>query len=367
MRFVKTEELVKGMRLAKPIYNKNGVLLYDRDTKLTKQGINSIKNFGIIGIYILETIEPLPPMTEEDIEFERFQTMSVFGLKEDMELLMLGKKPVNIENLIKILVKNYCKKDKKVNFMQNIRSTEDYVYKHCLNVAIMVSMMGARLKISNEDMRYIIYAALIHDIGELIVGNDEDADELNKTGGKRNEVLTRYAQKGIKLLLDNVNIPSRVMDILNHRLRVLQNIKVEDIPEDIAMAASILQVAEIYDDITAMKIGEEPASEVVAVRYLLGESENLGSRVVGALIDSLKILFPGICVELTNKMTGLVIKGNDDDVLRPIVLGFTDNIVYNLYDDKLYKVVQIKDIMKSMDKRVHIDKATIDEYMKMYN
>ena len=50
MRFVRTDDLTKGMRLAKPVYNRNGVLLYDRNTKLTKQGINSIQNFGLIGI-----------------------------------------------------------------------------------------------------------------------------------------------------------------------------------------------------------------------------------------------------------------------------------------------------------------------------
>ena len=49
------------MRLAKPIYNRMGVLLYERDTRLTIQGINSIENFGLIGIFILEPAEPLPP------------------------------------------------------------------------------------------------------------------------------------------------------------------------------------------------------------------------------------------------------------------------------------------------------------------
>ncbi len=50
MKFVKTEDLKPGMRLAKPVFNKNGVLLYDRDTKLTGQGVNSIYNFGLIGL-----------------------------------------------------------------------------------------------------------------------------------------------------------------------------------------------------------------------------------------------------------------------------------------------------------------------------
>ena len=53
MQFVKTADLKPGMRLAKPIYNKMGVLLYERDTLLTMQGINSIENFGLIGILFL--------------------------------------------------------------------------------------------------------------------------------------------------------------------------------------------------------------------------------------------------------------------------------------------------------------------------
>lgn len=35
MLFIRTDDLKPGMRLAKPIYNKLGVMLYDRDTRLT--------------------------------------------------------------------------------------------------------------------------------------------------------------------------------------------------------------------------------------------------------------------------------------------------------------------------------------------
>ncbi len=45
----------------------------------------SIKTFGLIGIFILELGESLaPPMTEDDLEFERFQMMQVFGIREEM-------------------------------------------------------------------------------------------------------------------------------------------------------------------------------------------------------------------------------------------------------------------------------------------
>ena len=67
MLFVKREDLKTGMRLARPIYNNNGVLLFERNSKLTQQGIESIRNFGLIGIFVLEPAEPVPPMTQDDI------------------------------------------------------------------------------------------------------------------------------------------------------------------------------------------------------------------------------------------------------------------------------------------------------------
>ena len=91
MLFIPAGEIQTGMRLAKPIYNKNGVLLYERNSPLTTQSINSIQNFGLIGIYILEPAEPLPPLTKEDLEFEQNQTVYMFHLKECFNAIQKNK------------------------------------------------------------------------------------------------------------------------------------------------------------------------------------------------------------------------------------------------------------------------------------
>lgn len=336
MIFVKTENLEKGMRLARPIYNKNGVLLYDRDTRLTKQGINSVKNFNLIGIYILEPTEPLPPMTEEDIEFERFQTMSVFGLREDMELLRADAKPANMERLAELISKEYARKDKKLSTIQSLRSSEDYTYKHSLLIAIISAAMGARLKLNARQIKEVIVAGMVHDMGLAAVLKSEYIDE-------------------------------NVKSILEHESHLRENRQMENADPHRMLQARILMTADRYDDMTAMKQGREPSSEVAAVRYLMKNAAAYGDAVVGALVDSLRMLYPGICVELTNKAYGIVIMGNEDNVLRPLVLGMGYNEIYNLMADDVYKKVQIKDIMKTMDKRVQIDKATIEEYMQRYS
>ena len=51
MLYVKTEDLKVGMRLARPIYSRNGTLLYSCAIQnLLHQGIISVRNFRIIGL-----------------------------------------------------------------------------------------------------------------------------------------------------------------------------------------------------------------------------------------------------------------------------------------------------------------------------
>ena len=123
MLFVKVDELKPGMRLGKPIYNKNGVLLYDRDTKLTMQAIYGIKNFRLLGLYILEPAEPVPPMSEDDINFERFQTMAVFSIREDLDLIDSGKKDKGLDWLCSLIIKNYGDLNHKINFVASSSHT----------------------------------------------------------------------------------------------------------------------------------------------------------------------------------------------------------------------------------------------------
>ncbi|MDY6328674.1 MAG: HD domain-containing protein, partial [Lachnospiraceae bacterium] len=198
MLFVKTEDLKQGMRLAKPIYSKTGVLLYGRDTKLTEQGIASIKNFDLIGIYILEPAEPLPPMSDEDVEFERFQAMAVFGIKEDLQALVSRKEPKNLEKMADLIIATYGRGYKKINFTQNLRSPEDYVYKHSLNVAILCALIGRNMNESSNDMRELVMAALIHDVLLLLVDNriacsneynDDDREAVRIAFAEENNML----------------------------------------------------------------------------------------------------------------------------------------------------------------------------------
>lgn len=360
MIFVPTDELKVGMRLAKPIYNKNGVLLYERNTKLTLQGIYSVKNFDLIGLYILEPAEPLPPMTAEDVEFERFQTMAVFSIKDDLKAIRDGKKSGELIVLANQIIRMYGGLNHKVNFTQNLRSPEDYVYKHALNVAILAALISNKFHVSSAEQMNIVLAALLYDVGRLFLPT--------KMQNKTDDFSTEEYQMYRKAQLDGYNIVEQNAEINTSVKRLVKGCHQEyDLDPENAknglLGVRIIQVAHFYDVKTAMNLYEEPRSEIQVVRSLIKHKQNYDATVVTALLDSIRILSPGVCVELTNGERGLVIRENDKNPLLPVILSFDKNQVYDLSSERTAQVLQIKDLMKTMDNRIIVDDATLQEYL----
>lgn len=355
MLFVKRDDLKKGMRLARPIYNKDGVLLYERNSKLTSQGIESIKNFGLIGIFVLEPAEPVPPMTQADIDFERFQTMNVFSIQEELESVLMTRRLVKMPTIVANIIKNYGHLDKKINFVQNLRSKEDYIYKHSLNVAILCAMITHVLNMRVDEQLETVQAAIVHDIGKLTVPkNITDKDVLSP----EEQVNIHSAQiQGFNIIDIAFASSPNVKRICSQAQKALDSLETgEDISAmKMVNGAKVLAVAEAFDTMTAMQIEREPESEVAALKHLLDNRQVYDSKIVSGLIRSINILYPGVSVELNTGDKALVLTANEQNILEPMVLMFGDNSIVDLSNRTMYGDLEIKDIMKTMDNRHVMD------------
>ncbi len=335
MQYKKTEDLKVGMRLARPIYNRDGVLLYERDSKLTAQGITSIENFGLIGIFILEPAEPVPPMTEADIEFERFQVVNVFAIKDEMEKILSTGRTDKLDSIATNIIKSFGNLDEKVNFVQNLRSKEDYAYKHALNVAILCAMMGNQMNLKWQERRDVVTAALVCDM--------DDYSVIEKVY-ESNPGIKRYCHQAGKIA---EWVEAGKMDTT----------------VQLKKGSKILAVAQVYDDMTAMSLDKEaPSSSVTAVKYLMDKSEFYSEDIVSALVHSINILKPGVCVELSTGEKGLVIEENRRNFLQPVVLVFNDNTILDFSDQYVNEDIEITDIMKTMDRRHFMDEEVAKNY-----
>lgn len=355
MLFVKREDLKTGMRLARPIYNKNGVLLYERNSKLTQQGIESIKNFGLIGIFVLEPAEPVPPMTQADIDFERFQTMCVFSIQEELDKILQTKRVSKMLMIASDIIKNYGHLEQKINFIQNLRSKEDYIYKHAMNVAILCAMMTHVLNMKVDEQLETVQSAVIHDIGKLMV--PKSIMEKNEWTDAEWTQIQAAELEGFDLIDSVYSSSPNIKRICAQSQKVLSSLETGEDISAVKMVggAKVLAVAERFDTMTAMRFVGEPVSEVAALKHLLENPQVYDSKVVNALIQSIHILSPGVSVELNTGEKALVITANEQNILQPMVLMFRDNSIVDLSNERMYGDLEIKDIMKTMDNRYVMD------------
>lgn len=351
MKFIKMEDLKTGMRLARPIYSKKGVLLFDRDSQLTSNAIESVKNFGLLGIYILEPAEPLPPMSDEDREFERFQTVMVASIQDELEKIYSTRHTKAIQNITAQILKGYGHLEQKVNFYQNLRSRDDFVSRHSLNVALLCAMMSHLLNIPLDDQQNLIYAAIVHDIGRLkskndaIYGGDVDSEMKNKMYVETNSAYDiledAFASEG-----------SAIKRICSQALRVQMDLEKgsEINTKKLVTGAKILLVANRYDEKTAMSLSGESISEVRAIKEFIDRPDIYDKEIVDALIASVNILFPGVSVELSTGEKALVLTENVFNILQPTVLCFKDNSILDLSLPGNSDIF-VMDIMKTLDNR----------------
>ena len=356
MLFIKCDELKPGMRLAKPIYSKKGVLLYDRATVLKdEQAISNIKSFGLIGIFVLEPAEPVPPMTQEDLEFEKFQTVTYNQIMDEMGRILAKHKQEQFPHICAEIIRNYGNLSKKINFQQSLRSEDDYIYKHGLNVAILAAMMTHSMNVPLSDQNDAVMAAVIHDIGKLTLPPQmQSKDEL--TYDER-MIVDTHQQAGYDIIEEAFSFQPNVRRACNQSRKTLLDYDNGDPIQNMKLitASKVLTVADYFDKKTAVRLDSAPVSEVVVIRNMNERPDVFDPRVIRALLDSINILLPGASIELNTGEKALVIRTNERDVLRPTILSFRDNKIIDLSDKKFYGNLEIVDIMKTMDNRYVMD------------
>ena len=365
MKFVKTDDLKAGMRLAKPIYNKNGVLLYDRNSALTAPGIVSIRNFGLFGIYILEPAEPVPPLSREDLEFEQLQTIYMFKLRECFSTIEKRKKIASLPALLTDIMKHYCNLNHRVNFNQNLRSGEDFVYKHAISTAILVAMMSAQLKFAPQKQMAMITTALLYDIGYLHVPK-ATLEKSNELSAADRDIIQKALERG----LEPLSMYRNDFEFFSRSLALMQAYVYADFPEkftarpddELQQMVQILRVADQFDQLTAMSVGHDPVSEIMAMRTFEKDTDHFPPDITSVLAECIHIVPQAASIDLSSGDKGIVLIENTKDFMRPVILRLSDNQIYDLRQDHVYKYLQITDIMKTMDNRVQMDKETLNHF-----
>lgn len=366
MKFYKPNELRAGMRLAKQIYNKQGVLLYERGLILTNQIIASVQKFNLLGVLILEPDEPLPPISAEEQEFEQLQTAYMFRLRDSLVLISKGQKPTDLPELVSDIIRKFGAFDHPVAFSQTIRSSEDYNYKHTVCTAILSAMIAHQLNLPAAAMNDLISAALLADFGYLYVPKDIMAKPEDTLTNIDLLSIEQYRSKALRLLQPETNpfdLSSNAFTTLNEFLTVSRKEDPRLVTAAFHLNTKILMVADKYDRMTAMSLSYQPVTSLQALRHLQKQEMLYDASVVSALSAAISVLPVGQCVELSEHRHGMILSQTPGDQFHPQVLDLSTNAVYDLNNPKLRDVLIVTDLLTTMDQRYRFDEQSLRHFV----
>ncbi len=206
------------------------------------------------------------------------------------------------------------------NQMIALQNYDDYTYKHCLRVAMLSTSIAHELSLTQGDIKEVIIAALLHDIGKSNIDH-EIIVKPGKLTDDEFQKIKKHPLIGYEILKKTGGYSANVMSgVLFHQ----EKYDGSGYPTGIAgkkipLIARILTVADVFDALTSNRPYRRPWSVAETEEYMLGGcGVHFDYDVTAAFLRSFNPYPVGTVVSLSDGRHGVVTDHNSN-VLRPVV------------------------------------------------
>lgn len=308
MRYILMDEARPGMVLAKGVYDTQSHLLIAENQELTTEYIQKLKRRGYPGFYIVDEYS-------DGIEIE--ETISVELRNKGVEALRKNNIDLTLD-VAKDIVEQILGNGNISLDMMDLRTFDDYTYRHSVNVAVLSVIIGMGMNLNRKMLEELCVAAIFHDLGKLMI----DPKILNKPGRLTKDefkMIKEHPQLSVDLLKDrwNVSSASRVGILFHHENEDGSGYPNGLQSEEIHIYAKVIHVVDVYDALTSKRPYKDPYTPSEAIEYLMGGSGILfNPEVVRTFMKYVPVYPKGVTVWLSDGRKGIVYENNGNP-LRP--------------------------------------------------
>lgn len=325
-RMISVNELVSGMVIGEPVLSASGKTLLGKDIVVNPRIISLLLMWDVHSIIIIdetagqetESPQESPPpvaqpssLTADFIAFFKEYDSVMTGAAHSFDFIR-NNNQIPVQEL----------KDTSFSIYSAVLSTgpaimdyllvsdynlADKVARHSVMVAFISSIIGRKLRMTDDQIHVLILAALLHDVGKLVIAKEADAHP-------NSHIIT-----GGKLLQHVPAIPQEVM------LSVLQHHEYMDgsgrplgtTGDKIHLYARIIAVADFFHQrsYTGVHANPFPVLEAMA-KEMFGK---LDQGVCQPFIRHIRDCLINSPVLLSNESTGQVIFFNANKLDRPVI------------------------------------------------
>lgn len=312
MRFVPISKLQPSMLIARAIYDQSDKILINHGVKLTPEFIKKMENRGVIGAYIEDEITN-KVIVQEAITNE-LRTRAVKSIKDfDIETTI---------NLSKNIVEQLMASDSILLDLVDLRTFDDYTYRHSVNVAVLSTMIAMGMDFKVDELTDLCLAALLHDIGKLRI-DDAILNKPTRLTEEEYALIKTHPSVAYNIVKERWDIAATTkIGILCHH----ENVDGSGYPfglkdQKIHRFARIIHVADVFDALTSKRPYKDAYSPGDASEFLMSSCGTLFDREVVEIFLGYVPIYPkGSTVILSDKRRAIVAENIKFNILRPRVI-----------------------------------------------
>lgn len=306
MHYASIDKIKAGDILAVTIFSDCNILL-TANNALTERSIEKIASLGFKGLYIYDG-------NSNDIHKDLLSD-------EVRQKALRSLRHINIDDCMYIantITNQILANPDMLYEIMDICSYDTRTYIHCINVAILATMIGVDMKMNNEELYELSQAALLHDIGKTCISERI----LNKNGKLTDDeyaVIKMHAVFGYNILSHNETISENVRNGVKYHHEnedgtgYPKGLKGNEIP----LIAKIIHVADVYDAMISKRSYKEKINPADVLEYMMGNTSIFNYEVIKALTHCVALYPVGSEVLLSDGSKGIVIKNAKNFPQRP--------------------------------------------------
>ena len=330
-----------GMAIAESIYNEFGAVVIIEGTILDRQTIDRIEGMGVLEIEVVTEKETKSNDSEDLDSRYRQNVKDISDIMNDLrEGLALDMQKIN--KIADTISSGLYSHDDIVGKLSRHVDPDEYINTHSINVSVLAMTLGKWMGCSEDTVRNLILAGLLHDIGKSKI----PLEVINKPEGldpKEFVLIEQHPKYAFEILEDVDGIDNEVLlGILTHHER-------EDgsgyplgiTSEKINLIGKILAIVDIFDAMTSERHYRKKQSPFEVFKQMQNDSfGRLHPVILNKFVKNMAQSYMGAVASLTNGQRGQIVFINNNKISKPII-----NINGELVDLSLESGLKIESIV----------------------
>ena len=308
----------------------NGLTLVTKEIPLNNSMIKKILEFYPLNTiriyeYVEETIDSALLASREKSLIQTENTLNYFSNSIDNFLSKIGENSepdlTEIRTMSKEILDSFNDYGSILKSITNSRNIDEYLMRHCVNVALLSSMLGTWLNFPKSDLTLLTYTAFLHDIGKTKV----DPHVLNKSTkltksefdeAKKHSIYSYELVKSIPHLDNSVSL-----GVLMHHERLDGSGYPLGLKEDkISTFAKIIGITDMFDAMTSDRSYSKKQNPFKVLEIMQHDCMGLlDYNYLSTFIKEMAIYYTGEMVKLSDGSVGKIIKIDLNNISKPLI------------------------------------------------